>query len=212
MTVAREAGCAIDIAHHTTKSDTTSGMATAMSARGAGSFIAACRSVQVLNPMLPDEATKAGLASPVGYFSSYGDKQNLTPKTGNRDWYKMESVDLGNAGGGNLAFMRADNIGVVTRWDWPTNASFTEDVTGEQLRAILNRLKIGSHRKDSQAKGWAGFVVGELLGLGSTKETMNGGDKQRISRMLDVWIEAEELEVYSAQDERRKNVQFVRTK
>jgi hypothetical protein len=106
--VAREGGCATDISHHITKVDTTSGMATAMSARGAGSFIAACRSVQVLNPMSNEQAAKAGLPGPFGYFSSFGDKQNLTPKTGMRHWYKMEGIDLGNGGKGNLAFMQSD--------------------------------------------------------------------------------------------------------
>lgn len=207
--VAREGECAVDILHHTTKTDTTSGMATAMSARGGGSLIAACRSVQVLNPMMPDDASKAGLPSEAGYFSGYGDKQNLTPKTGLRDWYKIESVSLGNGGKGNLAVLRSDQIGVVTRWQYPTNASFTEDVTADQLQAILNRLKIGEHRKDNQSKDWAGYIVGEILDLGSSKDTMKSTDRQRITRMLDMWIEDGELEVYTATAGRQKR-QFLR--
>ena len=132
--VARDGECAIISCHHTTKTDTTSGMATAMSARGGGSSIAACRSVQVLNPMMPDDASKAGLSSEAGYFSGYGDKQNLTPKTGLRDWYKMESVSLGNGPNGNLCDLRSDNIGVVTRWQYPTTASFTDSITDDRFR------------------------------------------------------------------------------
>jgi hypothetical protein len=181
-----------------------------MSGRGGGAVVNAGRSAQVLNPMSLDEAKAAGLESPAGYFSASNDKENLTPQTRLRDWYKMESVSLGNGGTGNLSVLRSDSIGVVTRWDWPTNASFTEDVTGEQLQAIKNRLIIGEHRKDAQSKDWAGYVVGDVLGLGSSKDTMKSHDRRRITRMLDMWIEGGELEVYTATVDRHKR-QFLRT-
>jgi hypothetical protein len=210
--VAREGRCAVELCHHTTKTDASSGAATAMSGRGSGAVVFACRSVAVLNPMSPDDAKRAGLESPAGYFSAVDDKENLTPQTRLRAWYKMVGVSLGNGGDkGNLAEFRSDNIGVVTRWDWPSNASFTEDVTGQQLQAIKNALTLGEHRKDPQAKAWAGFVVGDILGLGSSKDTMSGADRQRIARMLDMWLDAGELEPYWAQDERRKKTQFIRT-
>jgi hypothetical protein len=135
-----------------------------------------------------EEAKLAALESPVGYFSAKDDKQNLTLKTGGRDWYKMESVSLGNGGTGNLSCLRSDNIGVVTRWDWPTRDSFVEEVTDEQLLAIKNWLKIGEHRKDPQANDWAGYAVGKALDLGASKETMETHDRQRIKRMLDTWV------------------------
>jgi hypothetical protein len=117
----------------------------------------------VLNPMSGDEAKEAGLAGPSGYFSAKDDKQNLTLKTGLRDLYKMESVSLSNGCKGNLAGLRADSIGVVTRWHWPTNASFTEGVTADQLQEIKNWLKVGEHWKDNQSTDWAGCVrAGEL--------------------------------------------------
>jgi hypothetical protein len=209
--VAREGKCAIDICHHITKSDTTSGMATAMSARGGGSFIAACRSVQVLNPMTPDEASKAGLPSEVGYFSSYGDKQNLTPKTKLRDWYKFEDISLGNnAGKGNLAELKSDKVGVITSWQYPTDASFTEDVTGDQLQAIKNWLKIGEHRKDNQASDWAGYKVGEVLGLGASKAAMKPHDRKRITLMLNAWVKEGHFKEYTATVDRQRR-QCLRT-
>jgi hypothetical protein len=194
--VAREGNCAVELCHHTTKADSSSGMATAMSGRGSGAVVFACRSVQVLNPMSHEEAKAAALESPVGYFSAKDDKQNLTLKTGGRDWYKMESVSLGNGGTGNLSCLRSDSMGVVTRWQWPTQASFTDGVSGEQLQAIKERLKSGAYRKDAQANAWVGFVVGDVLGLGSFKETMDGHDKQRIARMLDAWIKDGQLRIY----------------
>jgi hypothetical protein len=206
--VAREGGCSVNLCHHTTKVD--AGTATAMSGRGGGAVVAAGRSAQVLNPMSADEAKAAGLESPAGHFSASNDKENLTPQTRSRDWYKMESVSLGNGGSGNLSIVRSDSIGVVTRWDWPTNASFTEDVTGEQLQVIKNRLMLGSHRKDAQAKDWAGYIVGEVLGLGSSRDSMKTHDRQRIARMLDIWVKGGELEVYTATIDRQKR-QFLRT-
>jgi RecA-family ATPase len=194
--VAREGNCAVELCHHTTKADASSGMATAMSGRGSGAVVFACRSVQVLNPMSHEEAKAAALQSPSGYFSAKDDKQNLTLKTGSRDWYKMESVSLGNGGKRNLAMLRSDSIGVVTRWEWPTQASFVEEVTSQQLQIIKDRLKAGAYRKDPQAKAWAGYLVGEVLGLGSSKETIQDHDKRRITRMLDAWVKDRQLEVY----------------
>jgi hypothetical protein len=206
--VAREGNCAVELCHHTTKADASSGMATAMSGRGSGAVVFACRSVQVLNPMSHEEAKAAALESPSGYFSAKDDKQNLTLKTGGRDWYKMESVSLGNGGKGNLSILRSDSIGVVTRWDWPTHASFVEEVTGEQLQAIKDRLKAGAYRKDAQAKAWVGYTVGDVLGLGSSKEAMDGHDRQRVTRMLDAWIKDGQLRVYE-QDVNRIPKEFV---
>jgi AAA domain len=170
--VARDGNCAVELCHHTTKTDSSSGMATAMSGRGSGAVVFACRSVMVLNPMSLDDAKKAGLESPAGYFSAIDDKENLTPQTRLRDWYKMIGVSLGNGGKGNIAQLKSDQVGVVTRWQYPTNASFTEGVTDEQLQAIKNLLKLGEHRKDNQATDWAGYKVGEVLGVGSSKDTI----------------------------------------
>jgi hypothetical protein len=63
-----------------------------------------------------------------------------------------------------------------------------EEVTGDQLKAITNLLKIGEHRKDVQANNWAGYAVGKVLDLGTSKDTMENPDRQRIKRMLDAWV------------------------
>ncbi len=69
-----------------------------------------------------------------------------------------------------------------------SNACFTEDVTSEELQAIKNLLKVGEHRKENQSTEWAGYKVGEVLGLGTSKDTMEKRDRQRITRMLDAWV------------------------
>ncbi len=88
----------------------------------------------------------------------------------NHNWLKSLSFFFSPA-------LRSDSIGVVTRWQWPTQSSFVEEVTGDQLQAIKERLKTCAYRKDAQAK--AGYVVGEVLGAGSSKEAMEGHDRQR---------------------------------
>jgi AAA domain len=205
--VARDGNCAVELCHHTTKADASSGMATAMSGRGSGAVVFACRSVQVLNPMTYEEAKAAALESPVGYFSAKDDKQNLTLKTGGRDWYKMESVSLGNGGTGNLSCLRSDSMGVVTRWQWPTDKSFVEDVTADQLQAIKNRLYLGEHRESAQSAKWAGNVVAEILGI----DLFNKAEKARVVKMLKTWIDEGHLEVFKKNDETRRLRDFIRT-
>jgi hypothetical protein len=196
--VARDGGCSVNLCHHTTKVD--AGTATAMSGRGGGSIVFAGRSAQVLNLMSWEEAKKAGLESPAGYFSEINDKENMSPATGIKTWYFMKGVSLGNGPKGNLKKQNSDSVGVVTRWEYPTDASLTEGVTDEQLQAILNLLKVGIHRKNIQATDWAGYVVGKVLGLGASKETIEDNDKRRIKLMLDAWIKQGVLDEYADKD------------
>jgi len=194
--VARQGNCAVELVHHTTKSAGSSGEATAMSARGSGAFVFACRSFHVLNPMTPAQAVSAGVEKPERYFSVKDDKQNLAPKTGSLDWYKMESVNLGNGAKGNLNFTTSDEIGVVTKWNWPSNASLVEDIPTDALDAIKGRLAGPDWRESDQASNWAGVVVAEILGLEiEEKDSKTKPVKSKIKRMLGAWVKAGELEI-----------------
>ena len=51
---------------------------------------------------------------------------------------------------------------------------------------IFNEIKRSSGRHTAAQN--AGYVVGEVLGLGSTKEVMEGHDRQRITGMSDTWV------------------------
>ena len=119
----------------------------------------------------------------------------------------MEFVSLGNGGKGNLAQLKSDKVGVVTRWEWPSNASFTEGVTGDQLKAIKNRLLLGEHRESDQAKEWAGKVVAEVLEI----DLDNKAEKYRVVKMLKTWIKEGHLEVYKKNDANRVLRDFIRT-
>jgi hypothetical protein len=143
----------------------------------------------------------------VGYFNCRGDKQTLTPKDADRSWYKMESVDLDNAGDGNLSFIRSDSVGVISRWEWPTSESFVEGVTANQLLAIKNWLKLGEHRESDQARDWAGKVVADVLQIGVTDKAQ----KARIVSMLATWVKDGHWAVYTKNDENRIARKFIRT-
>jgi hypothetical protein len=203
--VSRLGDCSVNMCHHTTKVD--AGTATAMSGRGGGSVVAAARSAQVLNNMSPEDAVKAGLESPVGYFNAIYDKENNAPQSSSKEWYKIEGISLGNGGKGNIAQLKSDHVGVVTRWDWPSNASFTEDVTSDQLQAIKNRLLLGEHRESEQARDWAGKVVAQILGI----DVDDKAGKARVVRMLKTWIKEGHLEVYTKNDANRISRDFIRT-
>jgi hypothetical protein len=157
--------------------------------------------------MSPEDAVKAGLESPVGYFSAIYDKENNAPQSSSKEWYKIEGISLGNGGKGNIAQLKSDHVGVVTRWDWPSNASFTEDVTSDQLQAIKNRLLLGEHRESEQARDWAGKVVAQILGI----DVDDKAGKARVVRMLKTWIKEGHLEVYTKNDANRISRDFIRT-
>ena len=96
---------------------------------------------------------------------------------------------------------------MVTKWDWPTDKSFVEDVTADQLKAIKNLLILGEHRESDQAKEWAGLVVAEVLEI----DLDNKAEKARVVKMLKAWIKEGQLEVYKKNDEYRKLRDFIRT-
>ena len=105
--LADRCNCAIELVHHTRK--TNGEEATSESARGATALLAAARSARVLNKM--NEATKveAGVQYDAAtYYAVDRDKANLAP-AGNRVWRRLVSVHLANG----------DDVGVVEVWNWP---------------------------------------------------------------------------------------------
>jgi hypothetical protein len=66
---------------------------------------------------------------------------------------------------------------------------YTAEVQGSipcAYTRIFNEIKCISGRHTAAQN--AGDVVGEVLGLGSTKEVMEGHDRQRITGMSDTWV------------------------
>ena len=96
--------------------------------------------------MTKTEGEKAGVENHRLYFRAFNDKNNLAPPLESSEWYKKESVDLGNAppfGGGR------DTVGVVVRWRWP---DASEGITNAELREVQERVDAGKWRAHYPAR------------------------------------------------------------
>ena len=77
------------------------------------------------------------------------------------DWFRLESVELGNSGFGVIG---GDEVGVATKWTAPERQTPTED--GE-LRAWEAVKAGGPWRENAQSKreAWVGIPIAEALGV-----------------------------------------------
>ncbi|KIL98835.1 DNA primase phage-associated [Paramagnetospirillum magnetotacticum MS-1] len=168
--IADRTGCAIELVHHLRK--LPHGIeATAESARGAVSLVAAARSVRVLNRMAKEEALQCGLTSNKGHFKVSDDKNNLAAATDSENWFRMESVQLDNG----------DNVGVVVQWDKPDPF---DGITPRHLLAVQKAIDGKDYRQNVQATDWVGQHIGHIVGLDPAKPH----DKNRLKSLIKTWI------------------------
>lgn len=181
--LADRCNCAIELVHHTRK--TNGEEATTESGRGATALLAAARSGRVLNKM--NDATKAeiGLQDDYStYFAVDRDKANLAP-AGARLWRHVASVELANG----------DSVGVVESWDWPDTF---DGVTVKDLLSVQRSIEGKKPRYSDQAgDDWAGCIVAEVLGMDATV------DRKRIKRIIETWIKNGALVKVKHQDANR---------
>jgi hypothetical protein len=116
--VADRGNCAVHLIHHTRKLGSNETEVTVESSRGAKALTDACRSVRAINRMSEKEAQDSGADNPRVHFRAFNDKSNLAPPADKSDWFKIESVQLGNGPQG-----RGDSVGVVTPWEWSMQSS-----------------------------------------------------------------------------------------
>jgi hypothetical protein len=151
------------------------------------------RIADYLNSMSEEEANQFGIdvRERGDFFRVEGGKPNMAQrsKRGQTEWYKIESVNLGNAKNGK----KSDEVGVVTRYK-PTHAA--DAVTSADLVKIQERLNAAEHGENSQAADWAGKVVAEVTGLDPE------ADKKKIGVLLKTWIKNRSLKVAEAEDHR----------
>jgi len=145
-----------------------------------------------------DEAARAGVENRHAYFRVQNGKANLSPPADTAEWYRLESVDLGNGGDGQPA----DSVGVVTRWTWP---DAFDGVTVSDLRKVQTAIAAGRWRANSQAKDWAGIAVARTLGLDAT----NKAHKAKIIAMLKTWIANGIFAVVEGLDAKREKRSFI---
>jgi hypothetical protein len=203
--ITEHTNCAVHLVHHTRKMGPDSEVGTE-SARGAKAVTDAARVVRVVNRMTEQEGRVAGVKQHRLYFRTYVDKGNLAPPAEDSDWFKLESVDLGNGPATTLLGVESreegDNIGVVDTWKWPDPLAGMTDNDFEKVAAVIRR---GTWRANSQATDWVGKAVAEALGLNVLKPD----EKTKIVSMLKRWVETESLIVVERPDEHRQSRKYV---
>jgi hypothetical protein len=193
--VADRCNCAVHLVHHTRKGEAE---VSTESARGGKALTDACRVVRAVNRMTKEEAEKAGVENHRLYFRTINDKANLAPPADQSDWFKLDSVDLGN---GPLN-SPGDSIGVVVPWQWP-NA--LDGITGADFEKAAGCIQAGKWRESSQAKDWVGKAIAQALGFDLESRT----DKAKVIGLIKVWLAAGSLIVTDGEDEKRMPRKFI---
>ncbi|MDP6020824.1 MAG: AAA family ATPase, partial [Alphaproteobacteria bacterium] len=163
---------AVHIVHHTRKLQP--GMAASDNdARGGRALVDGARSVRVLNHMSKEEAAKAGLDTGIDHFRSEDAKANLARRADRAAWFERVSVKLDNG----------DHVATIVQWSWPDafDGISSADLLAAQ-RAIAGLTEPA--KRSSQARGWAGHIIGGAIGM----DTSDAAMKARVKVMLDKWI------------------------
>jgi len=187
--VAKEAGCAIILVHHTSKAGGQE--VNANSARGASALVSAARSVLAINRMSPDEASRLGIPADQRrrYVSVQDDKHNRAAAEA-ATWFELKSQALGNG----------DDVGVMVPWMAP---EASELLTPERIAAIQAKVADGFNRFDGQADDWVGHAIAPILNLDSE------GDKPRIKQLVKQLIQKGWLVKTLGKSAKRTDAPFV---
>jgi hypothetical protein len=162
--IAERGNCAVHLWHHTRKGNGLG--ASVDSARGASSFVDACRSVRILETMTADEGKRLKIENYRRYFRAFSGKLNFAPPIEKSDWFHLRSVPVLNgdcdpryvqADGGN----GGDDVGVVEKWSLPEAAPLSL----ENKEAIKKAVADGVWRENVRADMWVGKAVAPILGL-----------------------------------------------
>ncbi|HEV7246784.1 MAG TPA: AAA family ATPase [Shinella sp.] len=176
LEVSDRGNCCVEVIHHVVKN---SGEVTADSARGGGALKDKTRGMRVINAMTREEADKAGLDTPDGYFRIDNGKVNLVA-SGRSEWRRFANVPLMNGSG---LLDRGDEIGVVEAWRWPAAADAVAGVSEEALHAIKRKINGSDCRDNVQSSQWAGYKVAEALQMNMADPS----EKKEVRRMLEAW-------------------------
>lgn len=195
--VADRGNCAVHLVDHTRKMSAELEVTTE-SARGGKAKTDACRVVRAVNRMTKEEGEKAGVENHRLYFRTYNDKANLHPPAEKADWFRLNSVSLGNGPLGSPG----DDVGVVSSWEWPDPLAGMTGADFDKVAAVIRR---GNWRENVQAAAWVGKAVAEALEL----DASNKADRAKISAMLNVWRASGALRVVERQDEKREVKKFI---
>ena len=204
--IAKRAGCAIVLVHHSKKLGTEK--VTAESSRGASALVSAARVTLVLNRMDMTEAQRFGIAEDKErrrLFTVQDDKANRAPAE-DAQWFRLASQNVDNATGQDDPYGdEGDSVGVVTRWTPP---DAFDGVTTDHLRQVQHAVAAGTWKESSQANNWVGIAVAEVMGLDADKNAK--ADRARINALLRQWIASGALRLVERRcPDKRENKKFV---
>ena len=211
--IARGANCSVELVHHAVKVARLPGQSDnhgIAQARGGGALIDAVRSGRYLVSMTPEEARKAGILEPRGYYRVESGKANMAPAEAAR-WRRLISVSLGN---GSALYPDGDHVGVVTRWDWPVA---TDGLEADVLPQVKGKVAAGTWRANSQAADWVGYAIAEALDIdpGPPKRTDRNGTQEaaraKCKQLQAAWTASGDLVQVEDRDSRNgRSTPFIR--
>jgi hypothetical protein len=198
--IADEAACALALVHHPRK--TNGYEVTIDDARGASALIGKARSAWVLNRMTQDEGSKARVEDDHRlYFRVDDGKPSMTPPSRDATWYRLVGIGLNNARNDRPA----DNIGVVSHWEWPAPTEGLPEDALEKAKAAI--APMGSKRRSYvTADDWVGKGIGPAIGI--DPETEAG--KEQLKSLIVMWLRDGHMEKYEAKDAKGTNREYVR--
>jgi hypothetical protein len=197
--IADASGCSIEVEHHIRK--TNGNEATVDDGRGASSLVGAARAVEVLNRMTKAEADILGLEHHWRYLCVDDGKANMAP-LGERKWFKLESVLLGN---GTELYPDGDSVGVITKWTPPDHL---DGVTGSDFDRCAAAIRAGKWRENVQAKDWVGKPGAKALGLDLDSKS----HRAKVRALLAMWLKNGSLYEEEETDATRRKRKFVKVK
>jgi hypothetical protein len=130
--------------------------------RGASSLNNAMRTRRVINTMSGAEADKAGIVgnARLSYFKADTAGSSMTKPAEALEWYRFESVQLGNGNGFNI---EGDEVGVVIKWDYK---QLGLDLSPDDASVAIAALETGGPwREQSRSANWAGLAIAKVMGL-----------------------------------------------
>jgi hypothetical protein len=178
--LASETEVAVGMIHHTRK-PTAGVQATLDDGRGGSALRGVARFNRLLVPMTEAEGAQSGVDDFRRFFRIAEVESNLAPPSSDRNrWFEKIGVEIGNGG----------YAPAIKPWVWPEAFAGVTVNDVCRVRAAI-ATSDPAPRESAQAKGWAGHVVAEVLGLDLSRKS----DKARVTAMLKKWIETGVLAV-----------------
>ena len=191
--IADATGCALQLVHHTKK--TNGEAATIEASRGASAVSSAARVRRAINTMTQSEADAAGIerAERFRYIAADYRSTSFIPGGEAIAWYRFESVNLGNGPCGD-----GDSIGVLTACEI-SDLNLRE---GDEEAALEAIRAGGPWRKGAKSEAWVGRPIASAMGLDPDSDA----HRKRLNRVIKDWISRGILREHKTKDEHRNDV------